>query len=207
MDYKVIYENIIEKAKTKEYHQYTEVHHIVPKCLGGSNKKENLVRLSYREHFIVHWILCKLYPDNYKIKAAFAKMLETNKNNKRIVSSYQFDAVKRVLKNINYPWLHKKDPWNKGKTGLQIAWNKGIKTGPATKDRIKKTSETLKKLYKTKVHHAKGKPSWNSGLKLDIIPWNKGLESKKYECPHCKRMIDYMNFKKWHDDNCKSKNK
>ena len=31
---------------------YYEKHHIQPKSLGGSNKKENLVRLTAREHFI-----------------------------------------------------------------------------------------------------------------------------------------------------------
>ena len=44
-----------------------EVHHIVPKCLGGSNKKENLVELTAREHFICHRLLCEIYPKNKKL--------------------------------------------------------------------------------------------------------------------------------------------
>ncbi len=39
---------------------YTERHHIIPKSLGGNNSKENLVRLTAREHFICHWLLTKM---------------------------------------------------------------------------------------------------------------------------------------------------
>ena len=66
MDYKAVYYRIIEKAK-KETELgnrkigYYEKHHILPKSLGGSNNKENLVRLTAREHFICHWLLVKMY--------------------------------------------------------------------------------------------------------------------------------------------------
>jgi len=43
----------------------SENHHIIPKSIGGSNDKTNLVRLSPREHYICHLLLtkmCKLHP-------------------------------------------------------------------------------------------------------------------------------------------------
>ena len=40
---------------------YTEKHHILPVCMGGSNVKANLVRLTAREHFIAHWLLYKIH--------------------------------------------------------------------------------------------------------------------------------------------------
>ncbi len=66
MDYKNIYYNIIENAKKETIagnrdDGYYEKHHIIPKSLGGTNKKENLVKLSAREHFICHWLLVKMY--------------------------------------------------------------------------------------------------------------------------------------------------
>jgi len=154
MNYLTVYNSIIEKSKCRVNDMYVEKHHIIPKCIGGNNNSDNLVSLTYREHFICHWLLCKIYPDNYKLKAAFAKMLESNKNNKRITSSYMFDAVKRNLKDTQYPWLRNLEPWNKGKKGLQV-------------------------------------------------PWNKGIETVKEECPHCNKMVDRLNMKKWHGDKCK----
>lgn len=40
---------------------YTEKHHIIPKSLGGSNRSENIVRLTPREHFVAHKILAKIH--------------------------------------------------------------------------------------------------------------------------------------------------
>jgi len=50
MNYQIIYDNIITRAITesryKSTDQYFECHHIVPRCMGGSNKKTNLVLLT-----------------------------------------------------------------------------------------------------------------------------------------------------------------
>lgn len=37
--------------------EYKERHHIVPKCIGGTNDKDNLIDLYAREHFIAHKLL------------------------------------------------------------------------------------------------------------------------------------------------------
>ena len=39
---------------------YYENHHIIPKCFGGDNNKDNLVLLTAKEHFIVHILLPKM---------------------------------------------------------------------------------------------------------------------------------------------------
>ncbi len=36
-------------------------------------------------------------------------------------------------------------PWNKGKKGLQVAWNKGIKTGPQPEEQIRLRAEAISK--------------------------------------------------------------
>lgn len=52
MDYQKIYSNLIQKRKSVLLeNQYTEKHHIVPKCLGGSDDEDNLVVLTPEEHF------------------------------------------------------------------------------------------------------------------------------------------------------------
>jgi hypothetical protein len=93
MNYQLIYDNIITRAITesryKSTNQYFECHHIVPKCIGGSNEKSNLVLLKAREHFIVHWLLIRIYPDNRKLAHAFWAMcnLKGNSLDNRITPS------------------------------------------------------------------------------------------------------------------------
>ena len=64
MNYKKIYDSLIERGKNRNLNEYGEKHHIVPKCLGGSNKKENLVKLTPEEHYVAHQLLVKIYPNN-----------------------------------------------------------------------------------------------------------------------------------------------
>ena len=118
MQYEKIYYQIIERAKDRLLTEYGEKHHILPKCLGGDNSKENLVKLTFREHFLCHWILCKIYPNNPKIHHAFSGMtMASHKNYKRfeILNSKHFEIIKRYYA----PFVGK---WNKGKK----AWNKGL---------------------------------------------------------------------------------
>ena len=65
MNYSILYDNIIEKARfenrSKRNDIYYENHHIIPKCFGGSNKKDNLVLLTAKEHYICHKLLVELY--------------------------------------------------------------------------------------------------------------------------------------------------
>lgn len=67
MNYKRIYDNLIERAKTRTIDGYTEKHHIIPRCMNGSDDDSNLVRLTPEEHYIAHLLLVKIYPDNSKL--------------------------------------------------------------------------------------------------------------------------------------------
>lgn len=57
---------------------YGENHHIIPKSLGGSNLKKNIVRLTAREHYICHYLLSEMYKPKslkwYKMQLAFSMM-------------------------------------------------------------------------------------------------------------------------------------
>jgi len=77
MDHLGIYNAIVNRANSSNRSKklgYFEKHHIIPKCVGGSNHKDNLVLLTAREHFICHRLLTHLYPDNNKLKFAFWAM-------------------------------------------------------------------------------------------------------------------------------------
>lgn len=64
MNYLKVYNNIINNGLHRvliKEHGY-EIHHILAKSLGGSDDVANLVKLTYREHFVVHLLLTKIYP-------------------------------------------------------------------------------------------------------------------------------------------------
>lgn len=58
--------------------QYHERHHIIPKCMGGTNGEENLIDLFAREHFEAHKILSKEHPDNKSLVFAWTCMAFPN---------------------------------------------------------------------------------------------------------------------------------
>lgn len=62
MNYEKIYNQLILKAKirSKITDILLEKHHILPRSLGGTNSKDNIVSLTTREHFIAHLLLVKM---------------------------------------------------------------------------------------------------------------------------------------------------
>tara|TARA_R110002050_G_scaffold292859_1_gene448639 strand:- start:430 stop:1101 length:672 start_codon:yes stop_codon:yes gene_type:complete len=74
MDYKKIYYQIINRAKTRKLDGYSEKHHIIPRCMMGNNNPSNLVSLTAREHFLCHMLLCEIYPTNNKLRHALFLM-------------------------------------------------------------------------------------------------------------------------------------
>ena len=60
MDYRKVYDAIIERAKARERpNERLEIHHIVPLSLGGADDVENLVALTIREHYVAHLVFDK----------------------------------------------------------------------------------------------------------------------------------------------------
>jgi hypothetical protein len=63
-----------------------ELHHIFPSSLGGSAEKSNLVLLTYREHYVAHWLLTKIYPHEPKMHYGFLCMLRDPYGNRKLTS-------------------------------------------------------------------------------------------------------------------------
>lgn len=79
MDYRAIYDRLIERAKARTIEGYSERHHIVPRCLGGTNAKSNLVRLTAEEHYVAHQLLVKIHPDHFGLLGAATMMASGSK--------------------------------------------------------------------------------------------------------------------------------
>lgn len=104
MNYSKLYNQIIAKAKSQDRTKgstYFEKHHILPKCIGGSNDKSNLVLLTAKEHFICHKLLAEIYPDEPKLKYALwamSSMVSGKVNRGYKVSSIEYQRLKESLR-------------------------------------------------------------------------------------------------------------
>lgn len=99
------YNKFIAHYKKQEVvEQYREKHHIIPKCLNGTDDDDNLVYLSARSHFIAHYLLHKAYEDNRRLSHAFAMMIVNNDTQRRQCSSRLYNEARKArskaLKNI-----------------------------------------------------------------------------------------------------------
>ena len=74
MNYQKIYNNLIDRAICRISEGYVEKHHIVPRCLGGTDAKENIVNLYPEEHYLAHLLLCKINTGNSKLLYAAMNM-------------------------------------------------------------------------------------------------------------------------------------
>lgn len=82
MDYKKHYNNLIARARNRILEGYAENHHVVPRCMGGTDSKDNLVRLTPEEHYVAHQLLVRIYPKNAALVNAAVMMVANRPTNK-----------------------------------------------------------------------------------------------------------------------------
>jgi len=81
--YRNIYIRLIIRCQNmteEELSGYNERHHILPKCLGGKNNKENLVLMPVRYHMMAHILLITIYPNIRGLKYAIKAVLDGSSN-------------------------------------------------------------------------------------------------------------------------------
>lgn len=97
------YYNIINNNKILDpTSQYCEKHHIIPKSLNGSNKKDNIVYLSAKDHFLCHKLLVKFTTgiNNQKMWNALWRMM--NKQSYSQQRDYTFTEKEYEEARINH---------------------------------------------------------------------------------------------------------
>jgi hypothetical protein len=83
MDYKKHYNLLIQRANNRDLADYTERHHIIPQCMGGTTHDSNIVRLKPEEHYVAHQLLVKMYPKVDSLVYAANMMTVASKTNPR----------------------------------------------------------------------------------------------------------------------------
>lgn len=104
--YKDHYDRLLNKVSNINYllESYTEIHHIIPRSLNGSNDKSNLIRVNYSDHFNLHKLLMLHFnsinciESSSKMSSAFLFMCSTYKGVK-INNSKDFTLAKNIDRN------------------------------------------------------------------------------------------------------------
>lgn len=98
MNYKRIYDQVIDRAKSRRHiNEYIERHHIVPRCLGGSDDITNIAYLTPEEHYVCHLLLVKLYPNHRGLLTATLLLSDLNS-----------DSVSGRATNKVYGWVKRR---------------------------------------------------------------------------------------------------
>lgn len=116
MNYKKIYDQITEKRRNNPPEGYSENHHILPSCLGGTDRKDNMVRLTAREHFICHILLTKMYP---KGSREYHKMIRAALGMKRISDGQDRYINSRLYQTIREEFSKQQSEIQSGKGNSQ----------------------------------------------------------------------------------------
>jgi len=184
MDYLKIYNSLVERGKSRQLTGYTETHHIVPKCVGGTNDKWNLVKLTAREHFICHLLLCEIYPENSKLRFALWNMCNVKRNyqSRYKVSSRLYNFIKeeysKNVSGIHNPRFGKKlTNEQKNKISLsRIGKYDGEKNSFYGKKHSDKTKELLRKKSSEYKHREESKEKMSIAHKDKLWYFNDNGE-------------------------------
>jgi len=146
MNYQAHYDRLISRAQSRKLEGYSERHHVIPRCLNGSNEADNLVELTAEEHLVAHEILVKLHPDNRKIIYAAFMMSMNIKNNKHYGWLHRaHGASVSAITGKNHPnWGKQCTPEHKAKVVASLMGNTRRKGIPHTDETKAKISAAIK---------------------------------------------------------------
>jgi hypothetical protein len=119
--YTKLYYQIITPTLNRELNTYKELHHIIPRSLGGTDDKDNLTYLTAREHFICHWLLVKMTEGQARSKMIYALQGMRAQNDSQ--QRYETKITSRVYEHYRIEHARIHSETMKGKP----AWNKGRK--------------------------------------------------------------------------------
>ena len=189
----------------------SEKHHILPKSLGGTDNKENIILVPYKAHFVLHRLLTKFTKGKDKCKMCLAiisfKNLQYHRYDLAIteLSPRTYEQIKRhaysqrKITNYTDPTIYNVKHKLTGK----------IITG-TRRIIIAKTLLTDQEFYNLttgKFRRAKQFGLLINGSYTHERKMKSTRTAKTNTCEHCSKTIDIRNYKRWHGDNCKMRSK
>ena len=224
--YSKTYFAITSNAKQRITEGYSELHHIIPQSMGGSNDKDNLVELTAREHFICHWLLVKMTEGDDRSKMLYA--LKGMKAENKYQQRYQTKITARVYATYRAEYAKIKSNMMTGDSncsrrpgvGEKIRQAKlGVKRAAFSDEWIEKMAEkkrgssnprfgvevtqSTRDKIREKATGRKQSPETVAKKAAAI----RGLHREKILCPHCGKSVAVNGYPRWHGPNCRSRNK
>jgi len=213
MNYEKIYNEIVERGKARKLKGYKEKHHIIPKCLGGTNDNNNLVELTAKEHFICHKLLTEIYPNENGLHYAVRMLanMKTTRGREYIIGAREYQRLKENIV-VSKKTRNKISKIHKGKL---VSDSTRILIGNSSKGRIP-TDETRIKMSKSRMNYIQSEETKqkisksNTGQKRtketreNISKSQLGVKFKTIICPHCKKKGGINIMYRYHFDNCKN---
>lgn len=95
MNYKRHYDLLINRARVRIASGYVERHHILPRCMNGSDDPNNLVDLTAEEHYLAHLLLHKIHPDIPGLLFAAHRMSSTKRTHGRKCNNKLYGWLRR----------------------------------------------------------------------------------------------------------------
>lgn len=230
--YSRAYFAIVEKAKSRALVGYTELHHIIPRSLGGTNRSENLVRLTAKEHFVCHLLLIKCLSGQDKAKMVFAASRMANTGNvfqtgRYVPSSRIYEIIRagagaqqreamlannpmnnQITRKAHQAAIDLRGPTS-GMTGKShnIETKKKMSNASAAQIITEATRAKLSIHMKQIVsHESYTNPMDRPGAREKYNAAMVGrTERNKKTCSHCEKTMAANTYARFHGNNCKLK--
>lgn len=211
MNYQKIHNDIIEKARlyNGSLENGIERHHIIPRSLGGSDAEENIVKLSYRQHYVIHKLLVKLTSgrDRWKMICALKRFAYSSNV---IVTSSQYDIIRREHARLCSIYQSGRKATDEAKKNMSIAQKKRYLETPSKLRGYSHTEETREKMRESQggdKNHQCGKPRTPEerakiSASMKGVPKSAETVEKfrnKVMSEESKRKIS-ESIRKWHED-------
>ena len=225
---------LMERSRDRILEGYVEKHHIIPRCLGGTNDTTNIAVLTPEEHFLAHQLLVKIYPNSPPL--VNAAVIMTTHHTEHRANNKLFGWLRRRASTYRKEWLkenghpkgflgknHKLEDIDKITVGLKeyttekripiYAYNldgtlyKKYESMIECAEDLKTNASNVKYTAEGKFTHCKGKQ-----IRYDYVesmpPRTSrlaGVKKYDYVCPHCNKEGRGPAMKRFHFDRCKMK--
>lgn len=192
------YDSIISNAQQRsKLSTYVERHHIIPRCMGGSNAKSNIVELTPREHFICHRLLIRMVDDPKTKKAlrwALHRMMfsKADTHESRYVPNgrvfellrNEFNADRRKPRVLSSEHRAKLIAFNQARKGRKLSAETRAKMsaahiGKTSPNKGKPRSEAAIQKMKETIAAQPKKAPWNKGQTLSAVDRKKIADGLK----------------------------
>lgn len=206
------YASLVARARGRTKVAGMETHHVVPRCLGGTDDADNLVHLTYREHYIAHALLTKMH-NSPKLQNAFWQMCAKGKSKyynsslyaharqsyaARISGDAHWAKTSHFRQQVSDSWtLERKASFAASVSGDAHWTRKRDMSEHAAKMRASMSSEDRAANLRRR-HEMYGNP-----MQRPEIAAKFKKPKPKVQCPHCSKEGGKPVMMRYHFDNCK----